>query len=75
MRCLFDPEKPHFTTWLWINNQEYGPSMSTMSPPKPPAVPLYYAALLGFHDLAEHLLAMYPKDIHTKVIVEAQRAN
>src|SRR6266849_5693959 len=58
MECLFDADKPHFATWIWLHNEDmFGSSMSTMRPVKPMAVPLYYAAMLGFRDLAEHLIA------------------
>jgi ankyrin repeat protein len=61
MECLFDADKPHFATWLWVYNEDWGGlSMSTMCPEKPEAVPLYYAAMLGFRDLAEHLIAEHP---------------
>ena len=67
MECLFDPDKPHFATWLWIYNEDRGGrSMSTMSPEKPEAVPLYYAALFGFRDLTAHLLAEHPEDLCAK---------
>jgi hypothetical protein len=33
MECLFDADKPHFATWLWIYNEDRdGRSMSTMCP-------------------------------------------
>ena len=64
MECLFDADKPHFATWLWIYNEDYfGSSMTTMSPEKPEAVPLYYAALLGLRDLAEHIIAKHPEHV------------
>ena len=67
MECLFDPEKPHFATWLWIYNEDRGGrSMRTMSPEKPETVPLYYAALFGFHDLTAHLLAEHPDDVRAE---------
>jgi len=66
MECLFDPDKPHFAAWLWIYNEDQGGSMSTMSPEKPEAVPLYYAALFGFRDLTAHLLAEHPEDGRAK---------
>jgi hypothetical protein len=31
---------------------------------KSPAAPLYYAALCGFHDLVEHLIAKHPQDVN-----------
>ena len=67
MECLFDADKPHFATWLWIYNEDrYGHSMSTTRPEKPEAVPLYYAARLGFRDLAEHLITEHPEHLNAK---------
>jgi len=67
MECLFDADKPHFATWLWIYNEDrYGASMSTMRPEKPEAVPLYYAARLGLRDLAEHLIAKHPEHVNAR---------
>src|SRR6266849_6188441 len=62
MECLFDADKPHFATWLWIyNDDQDGRSMSTTRPEKPEAVLLYYAASFGFRDLAEYLIAKHPE--------------
>jgi Ankyrin repeats (3 copies)/Ankyrin repeats (many copies) len=67
MECLFDAEKPHFAAWLWIYNEDQrGRSMTTMHPEKPEAVPLYYAARLGFRDLAEHLIAEHPEHVSAR---------
>ena len=67
MECLFDADKPHFATWLWIYDEDWrGRSMSTMYPEEPEAVPLYYAARLGFCDLAEHLIAEHPKYVNAR---------
>ncbi len=67
MKCLFDADKPHFATWLWIYNEDRpGRSMTTMRPEKPEAVPLYYAARLGFCDLAEHLIAKHPEHVSAR---------
>jgi len=66
MECLFDVDTPHFATWLWIFNPAYRFSMSSMRPQRPGTVPLYYAALFGFRDLTEHLLAKHPDDVHAK---------
>jgi hypothetical protein len=67
MECLFDADKPHFATWLWIyNDDRSGRSMSTMRPEEPQAVPLYYAAGLGFCDLAEHLIASHPEHVNAR---------
>jgi len=67
IKCLFDADKPHFMTWLWIYNEdryESDRSMSTERPEEPEAVPLYYAARLGFRDLAEDLIAENPEHIN-----------
>ena len=67
VECLFDADKPYFSTWLWIYNEDRGGhSMSTIRPTKPEAGPLYYAARLGFQDLAEHLIAVYPGHVDVK---------
>ena len=66
MECLFDADKPHFTTWLWIYDEDWDPSMATVSPEKPKAVPLYHAARLGFRDLADHLIAHHPEHVNAR---------
>jgi ankyrin repeat protein len=67
MECLFDAERPCFATWLWIYDEDYGGrSMTTMSPEKPKAFPLYYATWLGFRDLAEHLIAEHPEHVDAR---------
>ena len=68
MDCLFDVEKPYFATWLWIYDEdERGTRLSfSMHPPKPEAGPLYHAALHGFRDLVERLLAKHPEDANAK---------
>ena len=65
MECLFNSDKPHFAAWLWVYNEDQGGrSMSTMCPEKPGAVPLYHAARLGFHGLAEHLISEHPEHVN-----------
>jgi hypothetical protein len=67
MECLFDADKPHFATWLWIYNEDrWGHSMSAMRPEKPEAAPLYYAAMLGFRDLAEYLITEHPEHVNAR---------
>ena len=69
MESLFDADKPHFATWLWIYNEdrfEWDRSMRTIHPEKPVAVPLYYAASFGFRDLAEHLIAKHPEHVNAR---------
>ena len=68
MESLFDADRPHFATWLWIFNEEklWGRSMSALRPGKPDTVPLYYAAMLGFRDLAEHLIVKHPEHVNAR---------
>ncbi len=67
MECLFDADKPHFATWLWVYNEDRGGrSMSTIAPTKPEAIPLYYAAMLGFQDLVEHLIAEKAEHVNAR---------
>ena len=67
MECLFDADKPHFATWLWIYNEDFGgQSMSTKCPEQPEAFPLYYAARLGFCDLAKHLIAKHAEHVNAR---------
>jgi ankyrin repeat protein len=70
MECLFDADKPHFATWIWIYNEDrqtWGVrSMSTMHPKKPEAVPLYHAAMFGLRDLAEHLITEHPEHVNAR---------
>ena len=61
MECLFDEDKPHFATWLWIYK-----GIITMRPEKPGAVPLCHAARLGFRDLVVHLIAEHPEHVNAK---------
>ena len=66
MGRLFDADKPHFSTWLWIYNEVIDRSLSGIRPTTPEAVPLYYAALHGFRDLVERLLAKHPEHINAE---------
>jgi ankyrin repeat protein len=66
MERLFDADKPHFATWLWIYNEDSGHSMYTMRPEEPEAVPLYYAARLRFRDLAERLIVEHPEHVNAR---------
>ena len=67
MECLFDEDKPHFATWLWVYDEDkWGRSMSTMHPEKPEAVPLYYAVRFGFRDLAKHLITKHPEHVNAR---------
>ncbi len=67
MDCLFDRNKPHWAAWHWLYDIEerwirYPLSHRTA---QHDVVPLYYAALCGFRDLAERLLNAHPKDVNS----------
>jgi hypothetical protein len=70
MEYLFDANKPHFKMWLTLCDIDTRPDMDAtfylFAPldDKSPAAPLYYAALCGFHDLVEHLIAKHPQDVN-----------
>jgi Ankyrin repeats (3 copies)/Ankyrin repeat len=69
MERLFDADKPHFATWLWIcNEDQWGDFrfMSTMRPEEPEEVPLYHAARLGFRDMAERLIIEHPEHVNAR---------
>ena len=68
MERLFDADNPSFATWLWIYDIDYPlkERMFTPHPTRPEAVPLYYAVLCGFREVAEHLLAIRPGDVNAR---------
>ena len=72
MECLFDEDKPHFATWLWIYDEGYRRRLYTKRPENPRAVPLYHAARLGFHDLAARLIAEHPEHVDARADVGNQ---
>ena len=55
MRTLFEPSKPYFAAWIWIQG-EYSYSRFKQGQ-------LYFAALHGFYDLVQHLLDRHPEKI------------
>ena len=63
MECLFDEDKTHFATWLWIY---YG--HGTMRPGKTQTAPLHRAIELGLRDMAEHLIAKHPEHVNARRI-------
>ena len=71
MEQLFDPNKPYFNAWLRVDDIDTEPSgdsvllfFTGLYTPKT-GTPLYYAALCGFHDLAEQLIIKYPHQVNT----------
>jgi ankyrin repeat protein len=57
METLFDPNKRHFASWVWIYDIDSKVSwryhMKILNP-------LYYSGFCGFYDLVEHLAIKHP---------------
>jgi ankyrin repeat protein len=68
MEHLFNPDKPHFSAWVWIYDIDdpWRGSMRTTHPKRLRAAPLYYAVLCGFRGLIEHLVSTYPRDVDAR---------
>ena len=70
MEDLFDPIKPFFAAWLRLHDKDtypYGTPLyqfSALPSGRLAAAPLYYAALCGLHDLAEHLTVNHPEQLN-----------
>jgi hypothetical protein len=70
MGHLFDPDRPHFASWLQVHDvaaRRTYPSVldESVDSSLGPTVPLYYAALCGFHDVAEQLIIKDPQQVYT----------
>ena len=68
MEYLFDPDRPHFEVWRKLYDKDTIVSGTTFylfaEPSKYTAAPLYYAALCGFYDIAEHLIIKHSQDVN-----------
>jgi ankyrin repeat protein len=71
LQLLFDPNELHFSAWLRIHDIDTPPGRDsfffhfsrfrlTLGSP------LYYAALCGFRDLAEHLIVEHLQDVNAR---------
>ena len=63
MRHLFNPTKPHFSTWLRLYNiddhwNRFGNAWVARGSP------LYYASLCGFRDLAKRIIKGHPERVN-----------
>jgi ankyrin repeat protein len=61
MRSLFDPDRPHFATWIGLYDIDAG---SAGKLPSEIPSPLYYSALLGFHGLVRHISITHPEQVN-----------
>jgi len=68
MRVLFDLNNSSFSTWIWIYDIDHPlrEHMFTSHPTPPEAVPLYYATLCGFRNLARHILVTHPQHANAR---------
>ena len=68
MKALFDKDKPHFIAWLRLYNLDKPdkpfPYVRPVAQSYP--VPLYYAALCGFRDMAEHLVNAHSQHVNAR---------
>jgi hypothetical protein len=65
MEHLFNPMKPHFTTWIRIHNVD--DCYHNYKYRDRPSTSLYYAALCGFGGLAKHLIITHALDVDARV--------
>jgi len=70
MEYLFDVEKPYFAAWRRLHDIDIGPPYGSIfaqldsdSSGSGSKLPLYYAALCGFANLVEHLIAKHPQQV------------
>ena len=67
MEYLFDTDRPYFAAWLQLHDIDTYPrsGLFWFAPYwRSKATPLYYAALCGFEELVEHLVAKYPQHVN-----------
>ena len=67
MEYLFDSDKPYFATWLEIHNIDTDrkePFEGFLVSSTSGVTPLYYAALCGFQNVVEDLVAKYPQHVN-----------
>jgi hypothetical protein len=70
MEDLFDPVRPCFAAWLRVHDMDVDfvgfplHKFTVVSGRRLAAAPLYYAALCGFHDLAESLVVNHPEYVN-----------
>ena len=70
MERLFDVDKPYFADWVQLHDIDTRSKHSSLYwfavKTKTGTTPLYYAALCGFQDLVEHLVAKYPQHVNIR---------
>ena len=66
MELLFDPDKPHFTNWVWIYDMDEPSGSPTRHAIRSNATPLYYSALCGLPSLTEQLIVERDMDVNAR---------
>ena len=67
MEYFFDADKPHWAAWHRVYDiDDTNWRGFTPNPVVPSLSPLYYAALCGFYDLAEHLVVKNPEHVNAR---------
>ena len=66
MEYFFDADKPHWTPWCRVQVMDVSWREFTPKERLNDALPLYYASLGGFYDLAEHLAGKHPEHINAR---------
>ena len=70
MEDLFDPDKPYFAAWCQLHDIDTRPSFPsvfcqlTLDRRSGAGTPLYYAALCGFPNVVEQLVAKHPQHVN-----------
>ncbi len=66
MKYFFDADKPHWIAWSRVQgiDEEWKDWFTTDQVDD--ALPLYYASLGGFYDLAEHLVGKHPEHVNAR---------
>ena len=65
MHDLFDNSKPHFAAWLQVHDMDERWAFS-IGKRDAVASPLCYAAMCGFHDVAERLIMKHPEQVNAR---------
>jgi ankyrin repeat protein len=66
MEYFFDVDKPHWTAWSRVQRIDVRLPWFTPDEGSDDALPLYFASLGGFYDLAEHLVGKHPEQINAR---------
>jgi Ankyrin repeats (3 copies)/Ankyrin repeat len=66
MEYFFDADKPHWAPWCQVQDIDVSWDLFTPNEGLNHALPLYYASLGGFYELAEHLVGKHPEQIKTR---------